>query len=63
MAAQFKECLARLSDVEDADDVGVGGECGEEMVVVWGGSEAEKRWWGGESLLGECRAHAAAIGI
>lgn len=48
MAAEFEEGLAWLADVEDADDVRVCGEGGEEVEVVGGGGEAEERGWGGE---------------
>lgn len=42
MAPELEECLPRLADVENADEVGVGGECCEEMRVVRGGSKAEE---------------------
>jgi hypothetical protein len=34
VTAQFEQGLTRLSDIEDADEVGVGGEGSEEVGVV-----------------------------
>ena len=39
MTAELEQSLARLADVEDADEVAVGGKGGEEVGVVWGGLE------------------------
>lgn len=48
MAAEFEEGLARLADIEDPDEGGVCGDCGEEVGVVRGGGNAEEGWWEGE---------------
>lgn len=48
MAVEFEEGLARLADVENADDGGVLRECGEEVCVMRGGGDAEERRWVGE---------------
>ena len=39
VTAELEQSLARLADVEDADEVAVGGKGGEEVGVVWGGLE------------------------
>lgn len=35
VASQLKKSLSRLPDIENADDVRLGGKCGEQMSVVW----------------------------
>jgi hypothetical protein len=59
VAAQFEKCLARLPDIEDADDGGVGGEGSEEVRVVWRGGEAEERGCIRHCLLSFGGGHAA----
>lgn len=59
MAAEFEQGLAGLADVEDADYVGICGEGGEEVGVVWGGGEAEEWRRVGHCLLSFGGGHAA----
>lgn len=51
MAAELEKGLAWLADVEDADQVAVGGKGGEEVGVVRRGGETEERRGVRESLL------------
>ena len=55
MTTKLVQCCARLTDVENADDVRIGGEGGEKVAVVGRGGEAEEsRWsvWCGRGLRG-----------
>lgn len=52
VAFELQERLTRLPNVEDADAVAILGEGGEEVGVMWGGSETEERRGVGHGLLG-----------
>lgn len=55
VAAQFEECGTRLSYVENANYVAVGGEGRQEVGVVWRRGKAKERWCWRECLSGGFR--------